>query len=274
MDFRKFTPSSLLNPFIKSIVFINVPFSSFTSNSNLYIPNGCPAMVIHLFDSMTLIQQNSRIMLPKVFFSGLLDKPANLNPAGDILSILILFRPNALSQLFNIPMDELNALRYIDAQDIIGRKTAEIYERLHFARSNGIEEQYRIIENYFEKLIDSRDITFDSVDAAVDLITKANGCIGIKQIAGCAGISERSLRRNFLLKMGYSPKEFARICRFTHIMQLLQTEPTKDWSEIITLSGIYDQSHLIKEVKNFTENSPGEILCRNQQLLKMLNGMI
>jgi len=73
---------------------------------------------------------------------------------------------------------------------------------------------------------------------------------------GDLGVSPRQLRRISQLHLGLSPKEFARVTRFQATLQQLSTcSPWPVWPQFY-----YDQSHFIREFKNFAGATPASFL--------------
>ncbi len=90
--------------------------------------------------------------------------------------------------------------------------------------------------------------------ATQDIIT-THGSLPIETICYKAALSVRSLERYFHSCIGLTPKKFSRIIRFSHIFKLAQKKPV-DWVEIAYLAGFYNQSHFIKNFKEFTGEEP------------------
>mgnify|MGYP001801732866 CR=1 FL=1 len=67
--------------------------------------------------------------------------------------------------------------------------------------------------------------------------------------------SQRKLERQFKSHVGLSPKFYARIIRLGHIFELMQ-QGDQSWSDLVYHSGFYDQSHFIKNFKEFTGEDP------------------
>lgn len=81
-------------------------------------------------------------------------------------------------------------------------------------------------------------------------------------------VSLRTLQRRFLTEVGISPKKYVRLLRVNQIEQMLQN--TKDWIEVATQFNLVDQSHLIKEVKSFRQQSPMELVDKRLLLHQQL----
>ena len=83
----------------------------------------------------------------------------------------------------------------------------------------------------------------------------SKGEIPIQEVVNLSGISERSLERYFKHHIGLSPKFYCRILRFANVFKLIQSDGF-NWSDIAYLAGFYDQSHFIKNFKEFTGEEP------------------
>jgi AraC-like DNA-binding protein len=69
-------------------------------------------------------------------------------------------------------------------------------------------------------------------------------------------MSERSLERKFRQHIGISPKLFSRINRFQEAFRLLKNNNYIKLSDIAFDAGYTDQSHFIREFKEFTGFAP------------------
>ncbi|MFE0027605.1 helix-turn-helix domain-containing protein [Amycolatopsis sp. NPDC059021] len=77
----------------------------------------------------------------------------------------------------------------------------------------------------------------------------------VSRYAAAAGLSERQLRRRFLVAVGLSPKAYARVARLHHAMALARSSPVPDWADIAVRSGFYDQPHMIAEFRRAVGSS-------------------
>jgi AraC-like DNA-binding protein len=87
----------------------------------------------------------------------------------------------------------------------------------------------------------------------------SNGiCLSDKQCSEF-GLSARQLRRLAQLHLGLSPGEFARVMRFQHTLQVMNTANNK----AVWANYYYDQPHFIREFKRFSGLTPTELLMVN-----------
>jgi AraC-like DNA-binding protein len=84
------------------------------------------------------------------------------------------------------------------------------------------------------------------------------GHTSIASLADAAGVSSRQLERRFLAAIGLTPKTFARIARFQRVCTHLEATP--DTLSLAAVDcGYYDQSHLARDVRDFSGSTPAAL---------------
>jgi len=106
-----------------------------------------------------------------------------------------------------------------------------------------------ILQNFSSVDIDGRFYT------AVSEILKRNGNIDLEKEM-LAGISSRQLRRKFNQYLGTTPKAFANVVRFQHILNAKPSKQSLKENKIYFDVGFYDQAHFIKSFKSFYGVTP------------------
>jgi hypothetical protein len=76
--------------------------------------------------------------------------------------------------------------------------------------------------------------------------------------ARLSGLSPRQFRRRCLEETGLAPKTLDRVLRFRRALRTLRTAPDLGWAEIAAECGYYDQSHLIRDFREFAGATPAE----------------
>ncbi len=108
---------------------------------------------------------------------------------------------------------------------------------------------------FFGDLVKSFDNGQLLIDKAIDIIFKYNGSIEINQPCKDLFTTERQLQRVFKKYIGVPPKIYARIIRFNYLFQLMKN-PKPLLTQMAFDAGYYDQSHLVRNFKNFTGEEP------------------
>ncbi|MDQ1090218.1 helix-turn-helix domain-containing protein [Siphonobacter sp. SORGH_AS_1065] len=80
----------------------------------------------------------------------------------------------------------------------------------------------------------------------------------VKVMADQHSLSERTVQLRFKKYVGYSPKELLRFLRFKKVIQQVINQPDTPWFDLIEAFGYHDQSHFIKDFKQYTGLSPKE----------------
>jgi AraC-like DNA-binding protein len=162
------------------------------------------------------------------------------------------FHPGGLYRLLGISMKELYDDGF-DGREVAGPEleylTQQLQEASSFAEMVGNAERYLL-----KKLTSVKDML--PFDEAMQVLAKNNGAISIEQIASLSCLSLRQFERKCLERIGYSPKFFARLARFSKAYRLRESRPGLSWTAIAHESGYFDQMHFIRDFKQFAGITP------------------
>lgn len=103
-----------------------------------------------------------------------------------------------------------------------------------------------------------------AVERAIETLCAAHGDIDLAWVAGHAGLSARQFRRRCLEASGLTPKRLCRILRFRRACSLAR--PAADWAGIAAAAGYFDQSHLIRDFREFTGGPPMSVFSNTATL--------
>jgi AraC-like DNA-binding protein len=93
---------------------------------------------------------------------------------------------------------------------------------------------------------------------AVNQIISSQGSIRIADLAENAVLSRRQFSRRFNERVGITPKSFAQIVKFRHVIELAYSATSL--TDLALKGGYFDQSHFIKDFRKRSGLSPGNIL--------------
>jgi AraC-like DNA-binding protein len=128
------------------------------------------------------------------------------------------------------------------------------------ADSPGRREQVAAVESFLRSRIREQDEIGDGVsrqiEAAVQMIRNSDGRCSIAAIARHAAMSQSSLERHFRAFVGATPKGLARLARLQHVCRLWGTG--KSLTTISAEAGYFDQPHMVRDFRLFTDRSPEE----------------
>jgi len=172
--------------------------------------------------------------------------------------IKVAFHPTGTYRLLGIDMQQtVNA--GVDAVTIWG---TEVNNLLIELKDLATSKQY---DNIFNKVVSFIEGRFDAscrpeepIDGVAISMLDPSNHHSIEDLASKACLSPRQFERNFLTRVGITPKLFMRIVRFEYAMRMKNEHSTKSWSEIALICGYTDSSHLLREFKEFAEFPPSK----------------
>ncbi len=218
------------------------------------IPDGYPELIFHYGDYYKININGVWQRQGPNLIAGQIRQHFFLENTGESKMFGIKFQPWGLNELFGIEMSELT--------DKVIEVPKDVLETLATVKKIAVgplpfAEKVAKIESWFVEFLSELGLEHTKGQKAVELIIKNNGRKELKTIQNEVGISERTLERYFKSRIGLSPKYYSRIIRFSHIFGLISSDGV-DWSDVVFLSGFYDQSHFIKNFKEFTGEDPSK----------------
>lgn len=164
----------------------------------------------------------------------------------------VYFYPYALPLLFSIPADEITN-HNIEISTLLGKEGKELEEKVVSAKST--MERLYIVYAFLEKRITELRISNSGIIATIQHIIAQQGLVNVNNLVERNFLSQRQFGRKFKAYTGFSPKMFSRIVRFENFISAY----VKSQSSLTSLAykyGYYDQSHLIKEFREFSGQHP------------------
>ncbi|NGM64224.1 DUF6597 domain-containing transcriptional factor [Sphingobacterium sp. SGR-19] len=169
------------------------------------------------------------------------------------------FLPTMFPQIFRINAMELSN-RYEHLQLVVPYLSNFISNS--FNEKQKQEEIKVLLDNYFLELI--KKIEFDNDNRlynAIDIILQNFGVLDVEKDLN-TGISQRQLRRIFEFYVGDTAKTFSKVIRFQNILRAKPSKQSLWQNKLFFDAGYYDQSHFIKEFKNFYGVTPSKAFGR------------
>lgn len=165
------------------------------------------------------------------------------------------FKPAGITAFTRIPMEELTD-RGVELSLLETLFDKSFYEALPEQQS--MVDIVTHTNRYFLNRLSSLYHTERQIIRAVDLISLAKGQLSLAGVASDVCLCQRHFERKFKSAIGVSPKMFAKIFRFKHAFQLMQQYPHKDLLTIAIECGYYDRTHLIRDFKSLSGDTPND----------------
>jgi AraC-like DNA-binding protein len=177
---------------------------------------------------------------------------------GEYLLLSVQLTANGIPSIFGISQSELID-SVLPAADILGNDNKNLTEQL--SGYDSIFQMGALLDSYFvKKLSQQKTNYYTNILAHIaNNISQKNGLVSIDSIAYEYNMSVRTLERRFIDQVGMPVKLYARIAKFHHAVEDKMLHPEKNWTAITHENGYYDQSHFIKDCKEFSSRSPEEL---------------
>jgi AraC-like DNA-binding protein len=270
MLYRKYLPSPLLRSYVECFYLWECQQALDQPLLVESPPSGFASMVFNYGDAYRVDNHKHQGRhVPQAFLTGQSTKSYQLLMQGTIGMVGVVFKPAAISSLFQLPMYEFVDER-TDLYDVLGEPVKYLPEQIHEARTP--EQRIHRLEMFLLAHLSKLKSGYDRVDFAADLIVRKQGIINVGELMEEVFLGRRQFERNFLHKVGLSPKYYARIRRMGAVCATLANNrwQVKDWHDFIYRAGYYDQSHFIKEFTEFTGKSPSMYVKNNAELTHFL----
>ena len=243
-----------LRSLIRHIVIIEADFGNIpVSIEGNFMPSPDQAMFINLYTRLKSKKsgENNFNTVTSCTLIGAQITPFKLLVEESNIAVSIIFQPGGLNRFLNIPLTEIFDNGY-SAREVIGREIEELLDKSHDTIS--LNELDNIVQSYFlRKLSQIKEPL--PIDFALQHLLK-NHNTNMDKIAGMACMSIRNFERKCKERLGMPAKMYARIARFHKAYKILESRPIISWADLTYEVGYYDQTHFIKDFKEFARLTP------------------
>lgn len=234
-----------------------------------HIPDGACTLIFNFKGALEIsVDHQKFIKLPTYFLALPHFSFVNIKVKTPCDSFCVSCNASTFSRIFHLSLDKKEIPSFKNIADIIP-------ESLYFSmaeESNNLE-RVKIFEKYVaENFASAVCYRRDRIDEVYEVICNSNGLVNINALADGVKISTRSLRRNFLKRVGVTPKALCRIVRANFVLAALKNSSTIDFQDIVYSGNYFDQSHLVNDFKKIIGESPGMFIKRDIRLLERMSG--
>ena len=228
------------------------------------VPDGRAQLILNLAHPYEARSASGWQLQPQCFFIGQITAPLMLRASGPLRMIGINFHPHTAGQLLNIPMSDLTDTAAISL-DAISKQLFREFGRIAELRSP--TEWFRALDRIIHACAERRDNSNLLLSTAVRELEQTGRSMSIAAVAHKVGWSSRQLERRFREAVGIPPKLFCRIQRFQRVFPVLENGHA-GWADAALRCGYYDQSHLIRDFRQFSGKPPQALLAEETDLAR------
>lgn len=228
--------------------------------------DGSPGIVFHR--KTPLLQKNGKdgklTIQPECLVYGQITQFNTMSAVNELDMLIVVLQPSALFKLFAIPAFEVTN-DIIPFTGLAGQSGRMLIEQVQ--NSTGNNSAITAIEDFLLNRLLKYSYNDKIISLSLQQIYVQKGMNTVAEMLKDIPATERQLERKFREQIGLSPKKFADIIKFQHLLKNLKhISPTLSLSDVSYISGYYDQSHLNNSFKKFTGLTPLQYLTNNNLL--------
>lgn len=260
MLYKKIDPDSSLSSLIDCYWIIENEDK--TPGSEKIIPDGFPEIIFHYADPYRIRIGSGWELQSKNLLAGQISNYFYLANTGRSGMIGVKLHPTAITRLYGISMDSLTD-QVVDLKILQDTKMELLGKNIR-AQDNH-DAMTGLLNRYFSELTPENNAATHLLNKAIEMIFEKKGLISVSELMDELVIGERRLERLFRKYVGLTPKFYSRIIRFNTIFHLKQ-QGVDTWAGLVYEAGFYDQSHFIKNFKEFTGEDPTTYLFHDESM--------
>jgi AraC-like DNA-binding protein len=248
MIYREYPPHPALRAHVACLWTARVaaPVSAAAPHVHRVLPDNCVDI---------LWQDDGR----QAYAVGMMSASILVPAARPVRTVAVRFRPGAAGAFLGVPLHPLTDGR-AELPDLWGRSAADRLDDALWTDELADRQRIALVEReLLRRLGGAQQVRAATLgQRAVAAIEAAHGAIPVETLADTLGISRQHLALQFRQQVGLAPKLYARICRFRRALALLR-DPGRD-GDLAALAadcGYFDQSHLIRDFRDFAGGTPG-----------------
>ena len=159
--------------------------------------------------------------------------------------------PHAVRQLLRMPASEV-VNHVFDFSSHFKQEGRDLTDKIFNCKNT--QERIAHVSDFLVKVIDNRKV--DPINHFVSQIIASEGQVNISHLKQQSGLSVKQFERRFKAITGFPPKYFARVARFQGAKKNYCSNRIKTLTDLAYTCNYYDQSHFIKEFKEFSGVQP------------------
>lgn len=269
MKGKIYDPTPALAEFVMCYWTLDFPKED-TPKMNTIIPDGTMKLIFHYGDLYWHHPKDGASFLqPRCFLIGQLTQPYVVEPDGDTGTFVVRFHPNGFVPFASIPIKEMENTP-VPLNTLFGT-AGDTLEQL-ILQADTTSERIRIMEEFLLRHLTDAKTIDTIVTSTIDTILTANGQISVAELSEQNDIHRRQLARKFSSVIGLSPKQLSKTIRLQAALKKLLTQQPSTLTDVAYDNEYYDQSHFIKDFREFTGLSPKEFYGDDLKMSMLFDG--
>lgn len=265
MKYQEFQPSDRLKPYVKCYYLMES--STDLPLEDKAFATGCIEIMFNLGTGYWQIWSGSQFVTnPSIELWGQIIEPLAFRSIGHNVMLGARFFPHTAACLLSGGIQQFND-GVTDFSRIGGKAVQDLHARL--MEVNSLPQRLELLETYLLAQLAKQEKNLHKLpllNQIMQELQQDNFFEQINQVARRQGISSRYLQKIFLQYTGLSPKLYSKIHRFQNSL-LLVAQKESNLTNIAYDCGYFDQSHFIRDFKNFTGVAPSAFSAEGSSAL-------
>ncbi len=221
------------------------------------LPLGMAELIIHLDDNCAHgVVGNQLRIFPRAMLAGIMKEPMCWQMRGNSTAFGVRLKPEGVIGLFGVPLADL-CNDFVDAETFLGEVHTPILQSVREAA--GDEARIALMENFLQGQPARVNPGNNYFTEALRQVRSQEGFFTHATLEKKLQVGERQLQRMFKDNLGLSPKSYFRIMRFRHAIASVKARREIDWLDLTHALGYTDQSHFIRDFKEFAGVTPSAL---------------
>ena len=204
-----------------------------------------------------------RSAIARSFIRGAITQPFQCVTEGALTAIGVELKPQALNTLLNIDAAELTD----GMVELNAFSTDNLDEQL--LNADNERDQIAVVTQFLRRRADASPPADSLVAQSLRLIHENIGYIHVRHLLKRLNVSERQFERRFGRTVGIPASLYLRIMRFQEAVRLMKAGRVERLSDMAYDLGYSDQSHFIKDIREFTGYTPKSLSYAVEECVAM-----
>ncbi len=267
MEYTTYTPNEKLANQVKFYWSLENNDDDAAHDKERIFPDGCIELIFNYGDKFKKFDNDTDFHIqPPAFIHGQLKTYFELQAIGKKIGVFSArMHPAGLRPFVDFDVDTFTGAA-LTMEQVWGDDGKKLEDTMLACSNN--TQRITVLEQFLLHKRQALKVDNVPVEYCVDAMLKNVGNVTIDQLADELEIGKRQLERRFTAAVGIAPKLLARIIRFQNVLQLIENSAFKSFTTIAYEGGFYDQSHFIKDFKDFTGLNPKQYFSENLEMVK------
>ena len=263
MQYTELAAPAPLDELVHCFWFLRGEFSA--SEPQTVVADGRVEIILHLAEPFSIAGADGHLTRQdEVLVSGQITGPVRLfgNGTGDVVGIR--FRTAAAAAILRAPLADLTDR--VEPLIVVQQRLA--HDLLAAARPcrGPVTRAFALTRVLAKHVRRQQDPLVSAAARALESGARIDG------LAHSLGATPRTLERRVIAGAGLPPATLRRVMRFRRAFRMLDGAPRGTWAEVATQSGFADQSHMIRDFRQFAGCSPSEFFGTEPDLARAIMG--